>query len=128
MPIRYKVVKRRSRCSAVINGNSKYALRYLPGSIVTARKETLGVMTFKNKIAAVNWMDIINYNQYQTWESQLNLIVIRVETIGRGKAPRWIANDVTAEDLDNFYSPESEYQSMLAIDNTLCYPAVKVLE
>lgn len=128
MPIRYKVVKRKTRCSAIINGNSRYARRYLPGIITVAEEGTLGIMTFRIKTAAEEWAHHFN-NQSWTYNDQPKLMVIKVEGIGRGYVPITVATDFTTDALDDFYS--SDYDSgypFSSPDDTICYKAVRVLE
>ncbi|MCK5611683.1 hypothetical protein KAR91_57965 [Candidatus Pacearchaeota archaeon] len=126
MPIRYKVVKKRSRCSAVVNGNSPYGLKYLPGTTVTAKEETLGIMTFVEKYQAKSFAQHLGWSDY----GREKCMVITVETIGRGKYPKIISSGIQTEHLDSFYFQTDSYWKRETIppDGTMCYPAVKVLE
>ena len=130
MPIRYKVVKRKTRMSAVINGNSIYAIQYLKGSKVFARPETLGIMTFKSRYDAVNWKDGIEYHEYNNhWDGDdVHLKVIAVETIGRGKVPKSISSSVRSDRLKSFYKNPHYRINTNPVDRTVCYPGVRVLE
>ena len=126
MPIRYKVVKKKSRKSAVINGNSHYALQYLEGTTVFALEDTLGIMTFTSKRSA----EIFAYHFENPWIESERMSVIMVETIGKGSCPPLISRKVKSEGLDVFYNfPDGyDYNAQTPPDNTMCYPGVKVLE
>ena len=120
MPIRYKVVKKKTRMSCMVNGNSKYALQYLPETIVTAKEGTLGIMTFTSKYRAELFMTI-GFNGY-------DFECIKVEAIGRGTCPHEIANHTDTDSLEYFYdNPGTTWVGKPPLD-TMCYPAVKVLE
>ena len=129
MPIRYKVVKSRTRNSAIINGNSHYARKYLPGTIVVAEEGTLGIMTFESKISAEKWADNFNFRNWRNGHN-IRMKVIQVEGIGRGHSPVWLANGLKTEDLDLFYNPEVEVWTTnnIAPDDTICYKSIRVLE
>jgi hypothetical protein len=126
MPQRYKVVKRKTRMSAVINGHSIYALKYLPDTKVIAKEGTLGVMTFKTRNAAEDWAYSMNYHQYSPYDSDA-LIVIMVETIGKGKIPEAICNKIDTSSLKQFYK-YAYGNGYSPPNNTVCYPGVLVLE
>ena len=131
MPIRYKVVKTRTRMSAMINGRSRYALQYLKDTIVTALPETLGIMTFKTYRNADEWAWAMERNNYDMWASLYgyNLSIIKVEGIGRGKSPGLIASGVSTETIRQFYEDADDYcESFTPPYNTICYPQVRVLE
>lgn len=131
MPLRWKVVKRKTRNSAVINGNSKYALKYLPGEVVTALSDTVGVMTFTTRRAAEEWAQSIEYHNYSmNTDYEENLIVIEVEGIGQGFLPMYISRGAASNDLKKFYGPDyaSDASHMSPLDKTMCYRQVRVLE
>jgi len=128
MPIRYKVVKRNSRTSAVINGNSPYVLRYIPGTTITARKETLGIMVFATKFRAQEFAGNLNLSY---WRDRFS--VIKVEAIGRGKYPSEICKSWNTAQLRSFYSDDlidSDlfFNSTHPPEGTMCYSSVMVLE
>lgn len=122
MPIRYKVVKRKTRTSALVNGNSTYALKYLSGTKVFARPETLGIMTFENKRYAEGWSRRMDCCYIKS------LMVIKVETIGRGKIPQLICDNFSASALKRFYKKYDDFRTLYPPDGTTCYPGVRVLE
>lgn len=125
MPIRYKVVKKKSRISAVVNGNSIYALKYIKDTEVFAKPETLGVMTFTTRTAAEDFA----WSFEGIWSDTVKMIVIRVQSIGKGSAPHYISREVRSYGLECFYSGEEYFWSESSPpDNTMCYPGVKVLE
>lgn len=119
MKDKYKVVKRRSRMSAMINGNSKYALQYKDGHTVYADENTMGVLVFNTFKAAG---DFVN-----GWSSEKDLIILRVKPLGRGKSITWVAEDVTTTAMDRFYADKYEFVGD-APDNTMAYPGVYVIE
>lgn len=135
---RYKVVKK-NRVSCVINGNSPYSLKYLPGTEVYARPETLGIMTFETKESAYKWKCKMF--------APSGLKVIEVIPMGRGKFPQWIApprslkkfydaaerhgsvrNFALSEERRlSYYTFTPTFRFASAPDKTLCYPAVYVV-
>jgi len=120
--IRYKVVKR-SRCSTVIHGNSKYALKYEKGTDVFARPETVGIMTFKTLSAAWEWASSISF-----WLGD-GAKVLRVQPFGKGHVPISIPSPSR---LFEFYKNPERFRrnhlTQTTPDGTLCYPGVRVLE
>lgn len=122
--VRYKVVKRRNRTSALVNGNSRYALRYPKGEDVFALEDTLGVFVFTNREYAESWL--FNFDIHHENDE---LIIVRVIPIGKGKFPRNIAYGVMTETLEEFYE---DYSSAAFFntppDKTICYPGVHVLD
>jgi hypothetical protein len=115
----------------MINGQSSYALKYLKDTIVTARPGTLGIMTFTTSREAHSWAWAMESNIYDNWTSMFgyNLMVIKVEGIGRGQHPTFIASGVSADEIRSFYNKESDsYNSFTPPDDTMCYDQVRVLE
>jgi hypothetical protein len=133
MPIRYKVVKKRTRVSAIINGRSRYALKYLAMTKVFARPETLGIMVFKTRCEAEEWAYQIEYQYYNTLYAD-ELIVLKVDTIGKGKTPKDISMAYSTPELCRFYEyqeNDSQYFDVTFTSpplDTICYPGVLVLE
>jgi len=130
---RYKVIKRRTRTSAIIHGNSKYGLKYLPGQETYAPEDTLGIFVFKTKTAAWNWADIWNGESWYGNGPSKDLIVVEVIPIGRGKTIVFASSHVLSDELDYFYSEDPEerdlYGSLGEVpDNTMAYPGVLVCE
>ena len=125
---KYKVIKRLSRRSAIINGNSKYSRQYIRGSNVYAHGNSMGLMIFKNRSDAQEWANDFNCpNLYG--DPVYNFIVIRVLPLGRGKTVDSICNDVSTDGLDQFYSEEgSPYGHRCPPDNTMAYPGVFVVD
>lgn len=120
---RYKVVKKNTRCSCIINGNSKYGLKYLPGQETHALPETLGIMTFRSKDAALMWaVGIYTLDNFK---------VIEVIPMGKGTVPIFVAN---SKRIDMFYENRKKYLKrhlrpyLLPPDGTICYPAVYVVD
>jgi len=126
MKMKYKVVKRKSRMSAMINGNSKYARQYLDGHSVYAPSNTVGILVFETLSAAEDWAWIWNHDDYH--EDKRDLIVLEVYPIGRGKRVLWLANDISTDVLDYFYDRvgESCWRAE-APDRTMAYPGVAVI-
>jgi hypothetical protein len=114
---KYKAIKKRSRTSAIINGNSKYSRQYIKGENVYAHGNTMGLMVFKNREDAQEWAD-----------GGYGLIVVRVLPIGRGKTVVAICSDTSTEGLDQFYSGKHSYYSFTPPDNTMAYPGVFVVD
>ena len=130
--IRFKVVKRRTRMSAIINGNSSYARRYIAGQEVYAPEGTLGIFVFKNKTDAWQWADCwIRYKNGHWWYEK-DLIVIPVLPIGRGKEILYASLHVDSDRLADFYrTPDSERPNLMFAevpDKTMAFPGVYVLE
>lgn len=127
MKVKYKVVKRKTRMSAMVNGNSKYAVRYIDGYNVYAPRNTLGIMVFETLTAADDFTWMWNYGTYG--RPSKDLIILRVLPIGRGKKVRWIATDVDTDSIDSFYKYTGYDRDMLAEppDRTMAYPGVTVL-
>ena len=127
MKTRYKVVKKRNRYSAIVNGNCKYALKYLPGTIVESVEGTMGIFVFKHKTYAENWCSDLN-SRYWTDDKYM---VIEVEPLVKGSLTVMACGGVTADKLDRYYntSPDSfNYPNISEIpDDTYCHKAVRVL-
>lgn len=122
MKVKYKVVKRKTRTSAILHGNSKYAKRYPKGESVYAGTNTMGILIFKTLKAARFWA-----NQW-IYYTNSDLIILKVIPLGRGKTVKFISIDLSTEGLDNFYNND-EYSSMGSAPNdTMAYPGVQVLD
>ncbi len=125
---RFKVVKRKSRCSAVIHGGSKYGLKYLPETYVYAPEGTLGIFTFKSEYSAKQWT--MMWSVFHTFSDEVtkDLIVIPVIPLSRGKAVRHCSQYVDTEGLDEFYD-DMTYCGACAEtpSDTFAYPGVFVL-
>lgn len=116
---KFKVVKKRNNRSCIINGNSKYSLVYEKDTAVYAPIGTLGVMVFKTKTQAEEWL--IGWNTDA-------LIIKRVIPIGRGKTPHEISDYLSTSDLKEFYSGFRRYNSTDPVPGTICYSGVFVID
>lgn len=127
MKIRYKVVKVRTRYSAIVNGNSKYALRYTRGSVVKAPEGTMGIFVFKSQRDAYKWCVMLN--SVDPWRDAWRFIVIKVLPLSRGKKVNFVHGGVSTESLDNFYIERdgSEMHFASAPDGTYAHQSVRVL-
>ena len=125
---KYKVVKRKTRMSAMINGNSKYARRYLDGEKVYAHENSLGILLFETLEAADEWASYWNEMGESQGEPQVDLIILKVIPIGRGKRIEWVSSRIDTEALDYFYS-NKETTSMVQQSprRTMAYPGVEVI-
>lgn len=125
---KYKVIKRQSRRSAILNGNSKYSRQYIKGENTYAHGGTMGLMVFKNKNDAEVWRNA--FNTYGPYDSIIHdFIVIRVLPIGRGRSVVEITSDVTTEGLERFYlTKNSHWARTTAPGNTMAYPGVFVVD
>jgi hypothetical protein len=129
MKVRYKVVKR-NRYSAIVNGNSRYALKYSPGTIVEALPNTAGIFVFKNKTYAENWCAMLmNQRLVSGFYEMEPFIVIKVLPLVRGEKRIFIHAKTTTKALDNFYNGNvtDDWKLQEAPDNTYTHMKVKVL-
>jgi len=128
---KYKVVKEKSRVSAMIDSKSPFALKYMPSENVYAEEGTLGIFVFKTRAAAEEWAEAWRNDEHIFDTHRLNLIVLRVLPIGRGCSPKTIASEVTSKDLKYFYSDndtDSYYLTTQSMPGVMTYPAVFVVE
>jgi hypothetical protein len=123
---KFKVVKKRTRVSAVVNGNSKYARQYLPQTDVFAMPGTLGIFVFDYKTYAENW--IVDRKNHLPEAENEELIVVRVIPIGRGMVPKVISYCTETRFLDNFYNHHSPNSIFDVISGTRCYKGVSVVD
>jgi hypothetical protein len=124
----YKVIKKRTRMSAIINGNSKYARLYVKGETIYADQDTLGIMCFKTKVAA---KEFISHFVRWMYNGENPLKIVRVKPIGKGKTIRWLCRKVKTNELDNFYKSErfGLYPDLgNAPEHTIGYPGVFVVD
>ena len=122
MKVKYKVVKGKTRTSAIINGNSKYAIRYPKGETVYAGTNTMGILVFKTLKAARFWA-----NQWIHY-GRINFIILKVIPLGRGKTVKWISTDISTEGLDDFYDDNEFTQMGSSPGDTMAYPGVHVID
>jgi hypothetical protein len=122
----YKVVKKKSRMSAVVNGNSKYALRYPKGEEVWALDGTLGIMTFKSLYKAEQFR---GWWGSGIWNNERKLMIIRVKPLARGRSVIWVAKEPTSDCMDEYYKDDiDQFRIGEAPDDTMAYPGVLVLD
>jgi hypothetical protein len=98
----YKVVKKRTRYSAVINGSSKYAIKYDKGKEVNARPETFGIMAFT---------DLEHAEEFRRWGIGFhNLKTIKIKPTSKvktiGKICKVWGN--TSAILNSFYKKQGK--------------------
>lgn len=113
--VKFKVVRRGRRLSLFAEGS--YRLEYLKGSIVRARRGTLGVAVFKTRKQAEDFQ-----------EKYMFLEIIHVRPIGRGRTVRSICSDPSEIQLDTFYYGEIPVRISPVPSGTIFYPAVEVLD
>lgn len=123
---RFKVVKRKTRKSAIVNGNSEFALTYLPGIVVTAKPETMGIMTFTRYFEARKWVTYLHKSNYVQFTRDA-LMIIKVLTIGHGYEPEHISYSSSAGSLREYYNGKNMHPAIPPY-GTICYSSVKVLD
>jgi len=117
--VKFKVIRiyNGRRYSTFAEGS--YSLEYPKGTIVRAREETRGVAVFRTKKQAEYFRD--NY---------INLTIIHVRPIGRGRDVRLICSDPSESQLNAFY--RDRVQNFVMVSDvppgTIFYPAVEVLD
>ena len=128
--VRYKVVKRRTRMSAIINGNSSYARCYIKGQEVFATPGTLGIFVFTSKATAWQWAECwVRWRDGFLWRER-DLIAIPVLPIGKGSNIAHASSEIDSDSLKSFYDADDEWDKIYAEvpDNTMAFPGVYVLE
>lgn len=127
---KFKVVKVKSRISAMINGNSSFALRYLRGTDVWAREDTIGIMVFKTITDADHFA--WSWSKDNWWSGACKeLRILRVLPYGKGLYPSLISAHVDAEYLRNYYHYEQDRDYVdvnSPPDGTMCYKGVHVVD
>ncbi len=126
MKTRYKVVKQ-NRISAMVNGNSKYALHYNDGEDVYAREDTLGVIVFGTLKDANAWVWV--WNESNWYRDKKDLIILEVLPLGRGKNIISLSAEPFTEALDKFYRRKL-YQGWLTQESpegSMAFPGVYVV-
>ncbi|MFW9871582.1 MAG: hypothetical protein ACFFG0_00605 [Candidatus Thorarchaeota archaeon] len=142
---KFKVVNKRTNKSCMVHGNSKYSLLYEKDTNVYADEGTLGIMVFKTRKQAENWIGIrlMDYSEY---------IIKRVIPIGRGKVPKQICADASSNEIELFNCLANELKPLIIkgllgertsrlyninnqpvivvkpIPGTICYPGVYVVD
>lgn len=116
--VRYKVVKKRTRYSCSLNGNSSYALQYEKKTEVHARPETIGVMCFKT------YIDAEDFVQGHWWWRE-NCKIIAVIPMGKGHYEETVG---PPRRLKEYYIGALTCYELTPPDGTICYPAVYVVD
>ena len=120
--IKFKVVHidyRGIRTSAYAEGS--YSLCYLQGTIVRARRNTVGVAVFRTRRDAERFTS--HFSVFR------RLKIIRVRPIGRGKTVNIISYFTSPYSLASFYKRVSHsVETRKPPPGTIFYPAVEVLE
>lgn len=95
----YKVVKRKSRYSAMVYGSSKFAIKYEKGKEVKAKKGTIGIMAFTKRKYALDFISTFN---------NLGLMVIKIRSTSPVMVKRRICsithNQNAGEALEKYYN------------------------
>jgi hypothetical protein len=135
MAIRYKVVIKDTRCSAIVKTEG-YQLRYFKDTIVEAPINTLGIMVFRRRHQAEEFVLLLQSM------NRVSLIVIRVESLGRGRTPKYISRWINhfKNALSHFYEVRyvnKKYKGTALfhhpnvrapVKGTLCYDHVRVID
>lgn len=133
MGIRYKVVDEVTRCSIIIAANSSYILRYNKNTVVKALPNTLGIMVFKRRHQAEEFVKFISLGLTKP------SLVLRVEVFSKGKYPKHISRWTNYQNgLTWFYNncyvdkkyltANSGFALSAPPKGTLCYDTVKVID
>lgn len=125
----YKVVnKDRSSFNFDKFDNNRFKKFYIKNEIVTGEKDSLGIFCFRRK------MDLMNFIKWLKFDDIKDLLILKVEPIGKGITPKIISVNMTEHLLRIFYyynNKKEIYQSLnrtSAPKGTICYPSVKVLD
>jgi hypothetical protein len=106
----------------MIDGRSYFGIKYLRGSWVFAKLDTLGIMTFKTYENAYTWMS--------KWNTlyRKNLMIIKVRPLSAGTIPERICSSVQPNVLSKFYNNNiSKCYHDEPVAGTICYRGVEVL-
>lgn len=130
---KYKVIKRKTRKSAIINGNSKYARKYIKDESTYALGGTLGIMVFSTRRDAKVFISHVAGFYDEDCEVYYNgnpFMIVRVLPIGRGQTVKTIAHDMSTNDLDLFYRENMLYFAPTSHPphDTMAYPGVFVID
>lgn len=116
----YKVVTKNRKSVIREHRGGKYVLEYLEDHRVFAKDGTLGIFCFKRKHQAEEFI-----------LGRPNLRIIKVLPIGKGKTPKNICC-IPIDRRNCVYSLNSFYKHVFniteALEGTICYPSVLVLE
>lgn len=116
--IRYKVTLH-DRTSTF--AQDKYRLEYIKDTIVKAIKGTLGIMVFKRRREAEHYKrEYLDYGKTG--------MILRVETLSRGKSVHLASSLFKSSDFDMFYSGDYYPFTYPSPPGTMCYDRVRVLD
>jgi len=138
MAIRYKVVHvvGEDRFSALAEG--RFCIRYSNGRVVKAVENTIGIMCFKTRNDAEDWMDWV-YDFTGTWG---HYEIIRVKPKGRGFVPKYFSGRYGEDNLMYLQECIEKYgiakgcrryileygMSHSPPDGSICYQEIEVLD
>ncbi len=122
----FKVIKRKSRYSAMVRGGSTFAIKYEKGKEVKAKKGTIGIMSFTTYKYASDFLSEFNdYNQFT---------VIRIRPTSPVSVKRKVCsisdNQNVEEALKRYYNKAKMNRSWHHIDawkGTVVCDSAKVL-
>jgi len=129
---KFKIVDKHSG-SCIVHPNSKFYRKYFKDEYVYAEPDTLGVMLFKTRAQAQQFID---YHQNalhgeflirsRSWK------IKRVIPIGRGKTPEHVSFATSSYGIKDFNKKVQLYgiQEYMAepVEGTICYPGVLVVD
>jgi hypothetical protein len=127
---RFKVIKKKTRMSAMVNGHSKYARKYVAGTSVYAMEGTHGIFVFKHKTHAEDWVYAWSPVSSPLHGGAVDLIVVPVIPIGRGRNIQFICNGIDTDALDEYYHDDDFGCNTVSesLDDSVVHPGVHVLE
>ena len=104
----------------------KYSIDYPDGAIVIALDNTLGIMVFNTKNAAVCF---VKEELFSKTPLKISYKIKRVLPMSRGKTPKYIGYST---ELDLFYmyrnhSPKRSW-GMLPPNDTICYQKIRIVD
>lgn len=104
----YKVIKAKSRTSAMVPNRSKYALHYKKGSVVASRSKTLGVLCFCELCDAQEFITIHDYFVDTDSGCYEKLKIVKVRALDDPKCIKWVGATyatagATNQALNKFY-------------------------
>jgi len=122
MKIAYKIVYKKSRMSPCAPG--KYCLKYDKDNIISSPSGTLGIFCFKTRSYAQETIDLELISHKQD-----DLIIIRVEPIGRGKTPPILVAPLFENNFDMYYkSCGLKDNNLCDFPGSICFESVRVLD
>ena len=119
--VKFKVVHvdyKGIKTSAYAQGS--YSLCYSQGTIVRARRNTVGVAVFQTRRDAERFVSCFSGFR--------KLKIIRVRPVGRGKTVNIISHFTNPDTLASFYIRVHSVETRKPPPGTIFYPAVEVIE